>query len=85
MKREKARLKEKDYRKRRRTFLLRVSLARLRLLDVFFFFGKSNTCRHFFAAHKNDDRNETKKTKNARNEKRVRAIDKFHADEMLPN
>ena len=38
--------------------------------------------------HKNDDDcHETKKKKstNAKNEKRVREIDKFHANAMLPN
>ena len=33
-----------------------------------------------------DDRRETKKkSTNAKNEKRVREIDKFHANAMLPN
>ena len=33
-----------------------------------------------------DDRRETKKKRtNAKNEKRVREIDKFHANAMLPN
>lgn len=35
---------------------------------------------------RNDDRHETKKkSTNAKNEKRVREIDKFHANAMLPN
>ena len=68
----------------------------LSLLDFFVVFFSMTSSSSFESCLKslfrtsspleNDDRHEeTKKSKNAKNEKRVREIDKFHANAMLPN
>ena len=65
-------------------------LSLLRLLLDFLTSSSSFEIKSLFrtsSPHKNDDDcHETKKkSTNAKNEKRVREIDKVHADEMLPN